>query len=143
MPVIREALPSDVLAINSLRLAVHENVLENPGWLTEARTTDAIANTGRGWVVESEGTILGFSIANRNDNSIWALFVRPGHEKKGLGRALLAKAVEWLWQNGAKTITLCTEPDTRAEAFYRAQGWRKTGVKSNGEVLFALTRDDF
>jgi GNAT superfamily N-acetyltransferase len=124
--------------MNGLRLRVRENVLADPSWLTGERTLRAIREEGRGWVYQAEEGILGFSIALREPALIWALFVEPGHEGKGIGRRLLEMAVDWLWEQGAQSITLTTDPGTRAESFYRKAGWIEVGVEPNGEVRFRL-----
>jgi GNAT superfamily N-acetyltransferase len=140
MTSIRVAGPDDVAPINELRLAVRENILSDPSWLTAERKLQAITIAGRGWVFESDGDIVGFSIARLQDHAIEALFVRRGHEKRGIGRALLARAVDWLFEQGAASIWLSTDPGTRAEAFYRKQGWRFDGPADKGEVRFVLPR---
>jgi len=73
-------------------------------------------------------------------SSIWALFVLPAWEKRGIGKQLLHEAVEWLWSEGAKTIWLTTDPHTRAEEFYRSQGLTQCGVEANGEIRYELMR---
>ena len=89
---------------------------------------------------EENARIVGFSIANKETWSIWALFVQPGFERRGIGKALLQKAVDWLWQQGAHEIWLSTDPGTRAEQFYRLQGWQDNGLTDNGEVFFRLLK---
>jgi GNAT superfamily N-acetyltransferase len=138
--MLRKARVRDVSAMNHLRLQVRENVLSDPGRITEAMTTAAITAEGRGWVWEENGTILGFSIARDADPSIWALFVLPEHEGRGIGVALHDEAVDWLWSRGAACIWLSTDPGTRAEWFYRERGWRGTGRLANGEVRLELKR---
>ena len=83
--MIRQATERDVRAMNRLRLQVHENMLSDPNFVTEAMTADAISASGRGWVYEQDRKILGFSIALHRDPSIWALFVHPDHEGRGIG----------------------------------------------------------
>ena len=126
--------------MNHLRLQVRENMLSDPGRITEAMTAQAITADGRGWVWEDAGTIVGFSIALDADPSIWALFVLPGHEGRGVGSALHDAAVDWLWSRGAACIWLSTDPGTRAERFYRDRGWRETAVLPSGEVRLELQR---
>jgi len=75
----------------------------------------------------------------KENNSIWALFVQPGFEQRGIGKALLQQAVNWLWQQGATEISLSTDPGTRAERFYRRQGWQDDGLSDGGEIYFRLT----
>jgi len=138
--MIRKAETSDVVAMNHLRLQVQENILSDPSRVTAEMTTEAISVTGGGWVFEEEGQILGFSIALLKDPSIWALFVLPGHEGRGIGHALIGVAVNWLWSQGAERIWLGTDPGTRAERFYRERGWREAGKHDNGEIRFELNR---
>jgi GNAT superfamily N-acetyltransferase len=138
--MIRLATVSDVPAMHRLRLQVRENVLSDPSRITEAMTADAITVSGRGWVCEEHGKILGFSIARDKDPSIWALFTLPGEEGRGIGHALHEAAVDWLWLLGAQRIWLTTEPGTRAERFYRERGWRETAVLASGELRFELDR---
>jgi len=135
---VRRAALADVPELNRLRLTVRENMLTDPSAVTEAMTAEAISVTGRGWVAADSRDILGFSIANSRNRSIWALFVAPLHEGKGIGSALLDEAVQWLWSEGQDPIWLGTDPGTRAEVFYRARGWRESGTRSNGEILFKL-----
>lgn len=138
---IRRAETSDVSAINHLRLQVKENQLSDPNRITEDMTRAAITEIGRGWVYEEDNRLLGFSIANQDDSEIWALFVLPGHEGKGIGQSLISEAVTWLWSLGKQTVFLSTDPNTRAEQFYLRNGWQKNGFKDNGEVKFVLNRN--
>ena len=49
-------------------------------------------------VAEFNRQVVAFSIADRQSGSIFALFVLPEYEGKGIGSRLLNTAVEWLWQ---------------------------------------------
>ncbi|MCW8846051.1 MAG: GNAT family N-acetyltransferase [Gammaproteobacteria bacterium] len=138
--MLREAQATDVAALNSLRLRVKQNILSRPLWLTEARTLTAITETGRGWVWEENGMILGFSVANASERNIWALFVEPGFEGRGIGRQLLDQAVQWLWSLSSRNIWLSTDRDTRAESVYRAAGWQEVAQLENGDIRFELAR---
>jgi GNAT superfamily N-acetyltransferase len=66
------------------------------------------------------------------------LFVHPDHERRGHGRRLHDAMVAWLWSRGLERLWLTTQPGTRAEKFYAAAGWVRTGVASRGEVRFEL-----
>ena len=134
----RQAQAGDVESVNALRLRVRENILSRPHWLTAERTLEAISETGRGWVWEEDGVILGFSVANARERNIWALFVEPGYEGRGIGRDLLDTAVKWLWSLSSRKIWLTTDHGTRAEGFYRAAGWQEVARKENGEIRFEL-----
>ncbi len=133
--MIRPAEPSDVPRINEIRLSVRENRLTDPGWLTEEVTLRALEPPGAGWVWYTDGTIAGFCIASRADDSIWALFVDPAFEGRGSGGALLDRALEWLDEGGADRARLSTDPGTRAEAFYLERGWLPAGTNERGETV--------
>lgn len=136
----RRAKPDDVAQMSEIRLAVSENVLSDPSKLTPQMYLDYLDRLGRGWVCESDGQIVGFSYAARVDSSIWALFVRPGQEGRGIGKELLRLAVLWLFAIGMTEVKLATTVNTRAERFYQAQGWVRGEMKSDVEVLFRLQR---
>lgn len=122
--------------MHRVRLSVRENRLASA--ITEHEYAIAIEETGRGWVVESDGTIVAFAVGNAVTGNIWALFVDPAHERRGHGRALHDVMVEWLFSRGLARLWLGTEPGTRAQRFYAAAGWRFTGVLPNGEAGYEL-----
>jgi GNAT superfamily N-acetyltransferase len=142
MVQIREAVLNDIPAIFAIRTAVKENSatmqrLAELG-ITPAYISEGLKSHYKGWVADDDGRVVGFSIADKTDNSIWAMFVLPDFESRGLGRALMARAVEWLLECGADRIWLTTGPDTRAAGFYLHLGWTPTGTTSNGETRFEL-----
>lgn len=136
----RRATTDDIPAMSAIRLAVRENVLSDPARITRQMYEDYLDRLGRGWVCERNGTIIGFSYAAREDNSIWALFVAPGHEGLGAGRRLLDLAVRWLFAGGAETVKLSTAADTRADRFYLAQGWQRGAPQNARNVEYRLER---
>jgi GNAT superfamily N-acetyltransferase len=142
--MVQDARPEHIPGIYRVRLAVRENVMpleivQRDGWTPE-RVADAFSPGRRGWVVEHDGEVVGFSIADANTRSIWALFVLEKHEGRGFGRALLTAAVDWLWSEGSERIWLDTDPRSRAEGFYRHLGWQATGTTAKGEIRFELVR---
>lgn len=140
MSAIRMATLSDIPRLQEIRAAVRENVLNNPALVTLADYHAHIDGRGRTWVAEHDGEIVGFSSADRETASIWALFVDPAHAGRGHGRRLLDQAVAWLWACDAPRIVLSTEPGSRAESVYRAAGWLVTGTSPSGELKFELRR---
>ena len=76
------------------------------------------------------------------DPSIFALFVLPEHEGRGLGNRLLDLALQWLWDNGAELVWLTTSPDTRAARFYVRRSWTPAGMVPGGDMRFELRRAD-
>ena len=135
---LRVATPADVAEIQRVRNSVRENVLSSPGRITDAMVAEHLTALGRGWVCERDGRLVGFAIANRRDASIWALFVEPGHEGRGIGRALHDTMLAWLRAEGLATVRLGTAPGTRAERFYRRAGWRATGLDAHGALGFEI-----
>ncbi len=137
----RLATLADIPRLQEIRAAVRENVLRTPGRVTVADYEAHIEGRGRTWVAEHDGRIVGFASADGDTATIWALFVDPAHEGHGHGRRLLALAVAWLWASGAETISLSTEPGTRAEHFYKTAGWTVGEPTPHGEQTFSLRRD--
>lgn len=129
---LRLATPADFAACHRVRMAVRENRLSNPDRITAADYTRALTTDGRGWLVEDGGQVLGFAVAYASGH-IWALFVDPAHEGRGIGRRLHAAMIDWLWSTGLQQATLSTAPGTRAQAFYLAQGWIDVGPNAAGD----------
>lgn len=135
MPTIRLATRADIPLLQVIRAAVRENVLRNPGRVTTRDYEEHIDGRGRTWVAEDGGEIVGFVSADGVQHWLWALFTEPGHEGRGVARALLPEALAWLRERGAARVGLTTEPDTRAERFYRAAGFVARGLE-HGEIRF-------
>ena len=120
---IRITSAADIPALHRVRMSVKENVLFDPTKVQPSDYERMIRVDGRGWTCHVDGVIRGFSFAKKNYTNIWALFVEPGFESRGVGPRLLNCAVEWLFNQSAESIWLTTKPGTRAEKFYRAAGW--------------------
>ena len=135
---IRVATAADWKQIHRVRMAVRENVLSDPSRVTQRDYEEMLGRDGRGWVHERDGRIVGFAIGDHARRNIWALFVEPGYEGLGIGRALHDAMVRWLFAQGDATVWLGTTPGTRAEGFYEAAGWRRKGMQPNGEVRFEM-----
>ncbi|MBL8675320.1 MAG: GNAT family N-acetyltransferase [Rhodospirillales bacterium] len=133
--MIRDATTADIPRMIEIRAAVRENRLSDPARVTPADYRRRL-DDGAIWVCEVDGRIDGFSACDSRDGSIWALFVDPGREGRGVGRALLARACAKLQAAGHATIKLSTDAGTRAERFYRANGWNDRGRDIRGEILF-------
>ncbi len=137
---IRVADSGDIDQIQHLRRSVNENVLSNPEKVTDAICQDYLTRRGKGWVAESGGALVGFAIADLQEQNIWALFVAPGQEKQGIGKTLHDTMLGWYFEQAKETVWLSTEPGTRAEGFYKKQHWENLGLLPNGEVKFQMTR---
>lgn len=143
MMVIREATAADIKGMQVVRNLVIENPLPDPGLVTDADCEDYILHRGKGWVCEIDKTIVGFSIVSVRDNNVWALFVQPGYDKKGIGQKLHDIMLDWYFSQTPVTLWLGTAPDTRAEKFYRKAGWKQAGIRHNGEIRFEMGKGEW
>jgi GNAT superfamily N-acetyltransferase len=134
-PDIRKAVYADISRIMEIRHAVHENRLSDPNAVTAADCA-AFIDRAEMWVWVEDRRILGFSAGDPADGTIWAMFVDPAHEGRGIGRTLLAFACNTVRAAGFDTATLTTDRGTRAERFYRMNGWVEIGSRAKGEVVF-------
>jgi len=139
----REAAVADIEQMLEIRFSVTENVLNNRSLVTADITKDFLTTRGRGWVCESENSLLGFAIIDTQLNNIWALFVRPGFEKKGIGKKLQDIMLDWFFNQSRDALWLGTAPNTRAEKFYLASGWKDVGRTEHGEIKFEMTYKDW
>jgi GNAT superfamily N-acetyltransferase len=132
---IRRAVQGDVSRIMEIRHSVRENRLSDPNLVTAADCAAFIARSEI-WVWEEDGAVQGFAAGDTRDGWIWALFVGPEYEGHGIGQGLLPLACETLRISGYTTATLSTVEGTRAERFYRTNGWTMTGENQKGELVF-------
>ena len=141
--IFREAQTSDIKQIQVVRNAVKENTLSNPGLVTDKDCVEYLTLRGKGWVCEIDNAIVGFAIADLIDNNIWALFVHPDFEKNGIGKTLHDMMLNWYFAQQKEMVWLSTTPNTRAEKFYRMQGWKEVGLYGKGEIKFEMNVGDW
>ena len=135
--MLRQALASDIPGIQCVRRSVRENRLVSTV-ITDEQVREALEETGRGWLVESQGEVVAFAIGNVLTGNIWALFVHPDHERRGYGRLLHDAMLKWLRAQGLDRLWLTTAPHTRAQGFYEAAGWTSIGSTGQGELRYEL-----
>lgn len=137
---IRLAGPADIAAMHRVRTSVRENRLSDPGRIGPADYQAILDTGGRAWVAEIEDRVVGFAAADVARCNVWALFIDPAWEARGIGRRLHDALVDWLL-GACDAIWLTTAPGTRAAAFYGRAGWAAAGTDANGELRFELTRE--
>ncbi len=138
---VRMAVEADIPALHRIRMSVRENALSDPSAVKPEHYRRMLSRDGRGWVGELAGRIAGFAVVDLVRQNVWALFVDPAHEGRGVGRALHDAMLDGAFAAGATRLWLSTDPNTRAERFYLAAGWQRTGHEPNGEVRFETSRD--
>lgn len=139
--MLRTATHDDIPRIVGIRASVRENRLVDPSSVT----LDDIAwfvNHGPIHVWEDADGVQGFAAGNPRDGGIWALFVDPSFEGRGIGQALIEAACASLRQAGHRVATLKTGAGTRAERFYVRNGWTARGTDARGEVIFSKSFDE-
>jgi GNAT superfamily N-acetyltransferase len=134
--MIRHATVADRARISEVRNAVRENKLGPANVSKVADTARWIFDNGTFWVWEEDGAVQGFAVADPRDGTIFGLFVHPSYEGRGVARALLPLACDDLRQAGFPVATLTTGAGTRAERFYRVNGWIEIGRQDDGEIIF-------
>lgn len=132
---IRAARADDIEAMHALRSRVAENRLSDPRRVSLASYPPYLGQDAA-WVAELDGGLAGFAILDLAEARIWALFVAPEAERKGVGRSLHARLLEAAAGHGLRRLFLSTAPQTRAERFYTEAGWIRTGMTKDGELAF-------
>jgi GNAT superfamily N-acetyltransferase len=141
--IFREASVLDIPQLHQVRMAVRENILNNPLLVTEMDYQRYLTKEGKGWVCEIDGRIAGFAIIDIIQRNIWALFVEPDFQSMGVGKNLQKFMLDWYFSGATEKLWLSTAPNTRAALFYRMSGWKETGKTTHGELRFEMEYDDW
>ena len=138
----RQAIPEDIPQIQIVRNSVKENQLSNPNLIPDDLVEEFITKRGKGFVCEIDKKIVGFSIVDFVENNVWALFLLPEFEGKGIGKKIHQLMLDEYFSKTKETIWLSTEANSRAEIFYKKQGWKNAGFHGN-EVKFEMSFEDW
>ena len=137
--IFREAALTDIPQMQVVRNSVKENMLSDPALVPDKDVAEYMTNRGRGWVCEIDGRIAGFAMVDLVDNNVWALFMHPDFEAMGIGKKLHRIMMDWYFEQTKEKIWLGTAPKSRAETFYRMQGWTEAGMHGSKEIKFEMT----
>lgn len=139
--IYRVARITDIDQLHEIRLSVRENRLSSPSLVTEAHYKSYLTAGGKGWVCEEANFLVGFAIINTTDRNIWALFIHPEWEGRGIGKKLHWLMLHWYFTGFKDALWLNTGPNTKAAGFYRHLGWTEKGREENGELRMEMTYD--
>lgn len=133
----RLALPSDIEGIFDVRTSVKENHLsreemEQMG-ITEIVVTDMIEKSRCAWVAVEDGKVIGFSMILPDEGCLFAAFVLPEYEGRGVGRSLVLLAEQELFKHH-ELAWLETDKNSRAAKFYMQLGWVKKENVSESDI---------
>lgn len=151
-PVIRTAVPADAAAIAAVHVRswqwayrgqLPDTFLDGLSETLERRTAmwrdrlEQGREQGRTWVAEVDGQIAGFADAGPSregdatpeTGEVNAIYLEQRVAGMGAGRALFARAIEFLRQQGYRMATLWVlSSNDRARRFYEKAGWRPDGA---------------
>src|SRR5687767_367888 len=108
---IRVATKADIPEMGRVRMSVRENRLASLSCLQAGETERVLGGDGCGWVGEVDGRIVGFAIADLSGANVYALFVEPDFERRGIGRMLHDNMMDWFFSNLVTSVWLSTDPE--------------------------------
>ena len=139
----RRATPGDLEAVLAV-IARADEAAE--GWAPEAgaeadraRVTELLGDAGHfNEVAEADGRLVAYvNLYAREGNAHLAyLFVDPAYQGRGIGRALMERALACARERGFRRATLGTAVENKpAREFYEHLGWRDTGERRRHTFL--------
>lgn len=106
----------------------------------EGRFRNVISVPGPGeqfMVAEAGGKVIGFvifgperAVAAENRGEVYAVYVRPEHHGRGVGRKLMVAAACRLMEQGMRSLTVWTLDQARSRHFYERLGGRMASSKT-------------
>ena len=104
--------------------------LEAEYGLTPESLAKAMQASAKGWVCEVGDQVVGFAMGDSESGEMTVIAVLSEFERRGIGKALLDRVRDWLFDSGHDEIWLLTTPNLnfRAYGFYLSQGWDATGL---------------
>lgn len=140
---IRLAEPSDVAILFHIRTSVRENHISRERLaelgVTDTSVSEMISASPCAWVAVLRDEIVGFSMIDLVNASLFAAFVLPAHEGKRLGTQLVLVAESELFKRHSE-IWLETERDSQAVCFYRRLGWGNEREAKGNQIRLTKTK---
>jgi len=140
---IRSARAADIAAIFTIRTTVKENHLSlaqlTEMGITQDAVLEMIALPDCVWVADIDGLVAGFAMADAEEGSVFALFVLPEYEGKGVGKQLMDKAEAALFVHHP-LLWLETDSQSRAAEFYQRRGWEAVAQLSGSDKRYQKQR---
>ncbi len=90
--------------------------------ITESVVADMIEKSFCAWVAAENDKIVGFSMILSDEGCLFAAFVLPEYEGRGIGRRLVFLAEQELFKHH-EIAWLETDKNSRAAKFYMQLGW--------------------
>ena len=137
--MIRRATRADLPRIVEIRDGVGDNPLSDPKALDDAEAVSRIDIGALLLWQEPDGSVTGSAAFDADSGALRVLLVAPGHQGRGIGRALLKAACDALRDAGHSTATLRAEAGSAAEQHYRGDGWTGAGTAGDGKLILQKT----
>lgn len=142
-PEIRPASFTDVDAMFKVRASVGENTMTPAELSAIGVTPEAIASAIKSapcaWVATIANEVVGFAMVDLNSACLFALFVLPEHEGRGIGTRLTQICERALFEHHP-TAWLETANGSRAAQLYRHLGWGNEVDVGGGDIRLEKQR---
>jgi len=143
--LIRLATLADIDTVFAIRTAVRQNHLSHEQLADLGITPQVLADSIREapciWVAQVNGVLAAFSMVDLAEGEVFAMFVLPAYEGRGLGRRLMAVAEAALFEHHDRVFLVTDGRDEiRANGFYQRLGWSKVGQVDGDDVRYEKSR---
>jgi ribosomal protein S18 acetylase RimI-like enzyme len=108
--------------------------------ITESVVGDMVEKSLCAWVATENNKIIGFSMIFPDEGCLFAAFVLPEYEGKGIGRRLVMLAEQELFQHH-EIAWLETDKNSRAAKFYMQLGWGNETDLNGTDIKLEKSRD--
>jgi GNAT superfamily N-acetyltransferase len=128
---IREAEPRDATALSALAHRAKAHWGYSVEWLRiwseDLRISSEYLSAHHGFVAVAEGSPVGVCVLELDgvSGTLEHVWTAPEYQRKGVGRALVTRALETASQIGAVRVSVLSDPF--AESFYLRLGARRVG----------------